>query len=236
MTGHYLINTLWRCQLQCPYCLLPHIKINRDGPEHGWSEWAVALRDHTPVGSILDFAGGDPLLFDGLPLLLSYLAETGRRWAVTTNALSDYGVDELVRIHPNGCVVINVSDHPGNVNNAENVARLQKVFPVVFNRVDHPQAGRQHKQITSFIPYQSWREGTELDGIRRWCNSGTYHWVADPTGDVFRCNPHMATAQEPIGNLFKRTLRVPEPIICETGCSTCYTSVPEAWPVTMYPV
>ena len=112
--GHYLINALWRCQLACPYCLLPHIKINRTAPEHHWAEWAVALRDHTSPGDLLDFAGGDPLLFPGLANLLKYLGAFGRRWAITTNAVDTDGVDALVKVQPAGCVLVNVSDHPSS--------------------------------------------------------------------------------------------------------------------------
>lgn len=232
MSNHYLINTSFRCQLSCPYCLLPHIKINRTAPEHSWAEWAVALRDYTPVDSILDFAGGDPLLFEGLAYLLDTLAKGGRRWAITTNAIHTEGVDELLRVRPGGCVLVNISDHPGSYDCESNVDRLRAAYPVVFNRVDHPKAG-QRRPITTVIPYQSWREGTEIDGIRRTCDSGQRHWVADPSGDVFRCNPAMATAQKPIGNLFRRTVVLPEPVVCETGCSTCYTASPGAWAVEM---
>jgi hypothetical protein len=235
--GHYLINTLWRCELHCPYCLLPHIAINRTAAHHSWSEWAVALRDYPEPGSILDFGGGDPLLMDGLPEMLRALADTGRYWALTTPATSKYGTDALLRSRPPGCVLINVSDHPGKYDAEANIARLQSVYRVVFNRVDYPVTGHRHDgDISTVIPYQSWREGTELDGIRRRCDSGQHHWVADPAGDVFRCNPQMAQGKETMGNLFARTLKVPDPVICETGCSTCYTSVPTAWPVTMVPV
>lgn len=231
--GHYLINMSWRCQLKCPYCLLPHIKINREAKEHDWSEWAKGLVAHTEPGSICDFAGGDPLLFDGLELVLEYLHKHGRRWAITTNAVSKIGVIELLRLRPEGCVLINVSDHPGNEGATRNVEALKRHYPVVFNRVDHPQAGRHFGPISSIIPYQSWREGTELDGIKRWCSSGMEHWVADPAGDVFLCNPAMATGRAPIGNLFDgNQIRRPErEFICDWGCSTCYTSVPDAWPV-----
>jgi hypothetical protein len=235
--GHYLINTLWECELKCPYCLLPHIKINRTAPHHSWAEWVVGLRDFTEPGSILDFGGGDPFLMDGLPEMLRALAETGRYWALTTPATNDRGVDALVRARPPGCVLINVSDHPGNYKCEHNIAKLQTIYRVVFNRVDYPLTGHRHDgDISSIIPYQSYREGTELDGIRRRCDSGLHHFIADPGGDLFRCNPWMAMGRESMGNLFKRTVRIPEPIICEDGCSTCYTSVPTAWPVTMVPV
>lgn len=229
---HVLINLSWKCQLACPYCLLPHIKINRAAPEHSWAEWAVALRDHTRPGSTIDFAGGDPLLFEGIAQLCAYLGDRGRRWAITTNAISKEGTEELLRVRPTGCALINVSDHPGRYDCDENVEHLRTVFPLVFNRVDHPKAGhRRDGNTTHVIPFQRWEDGTELDGVRRWCDSGARHWVADPGGDMFRCNPAMATAQAPIGNLFRRTLEVPEPIVCG-GCSTCYTAVGHsAWHV-----
>lgn len=230
---HVLVNLSWRCQLSCPYCLLPHIKINRHGPEHAWAEWAVALRDHTEPGAIIDLAGGDPLMFEGIADLCRVLGDSGRMWAITTNGISVRGTDEMIRVHPPGCVLINVSDHPGNYAAEVNIARLSRAFRVSFNRVDHPKAGHRHEQITNLIPFQTWEAGTELDGVRRWCDTGLTHWVADPTGDVFRCNPYMATGQTPTGNLFRRTVVTPDPIVCETGCSTCYTSVPGAWHETM---
>jgi sulfatase maturation enzyme AslB (radical SAM superfamily) len=232
--GHYLINLTWRCQIHCPYCLLPHIKINRQCVEHTWQDWVVGLCENTPTGSVLDFAGGDPLLFPGLAHMLKALADAGRRWAITTNALYTRAVDELILIHPDRCALVNVSDHPGNGTDEvdDNIERLRRAFPLKVNSVQVMDAGHR-RRIDDWIPYQSWREGTELDGIKRRCNSGVYHWVVDPGGDVFRCNPHMATAQKPIGNLFESKIVAPEPIICETGCSTCYTSVPGAWPVSM---
>lgn len=237
---HLLINLLWRCGLSCPYCLLPHIKINRDAQEHTWQEWTEALIDQTPPGSLYDFGGGDPLLFAGLARMVDVLARHGRHWAVTTSAVETSGVDELMHVRPHGCACFNISDHPGNYDASDNIRRLQSAFPVVFNRVDHPQAGHRHGDIHALIPYQTWRErGTDLDGIRRWCNSGIHHWVIDPGGDVFRCNPAMATAQTPLGNLFRRDIVIPEPCICETGCSTCYTGAPNgpaAWHVEMRPV
>ena len=138
---HLLINLLWRCGLSCPYCLLPHIKINREAQEHSWQEWTQALLDTTPPGSIYDFGGGDPLLFPGLARMADVLARNGRIWAVTTSAVEKSGVDEFMHVRPLGCACFNISDHPGNYDAADNISRLQTVFPVVFNRVDSP-AGR----------------------------------------------------------------------------------------------
>lgn len=226
-----LVNLSWKCQLSCPYCLLPHIKINRQAQEHTWQEWAEAFIKHLPYGSSVDIAGGEPLLFPGLPYILQSIGEHGIKWAITTNALDDEGVTELIWVNPIRCMMINVSDHPGNIGAAENIRRLSESFPVVFNRVDHPDAGTHFDNIRSVIPYQRYREGTELDGIKRYCHAGIHHWVIDPGGDVFICNVAMATGRDPIGNLFyDETIKRPKDgFICDWGCSSCYTSVPNAW-------
>lgn len=232
---HVLINLSWACQLECPYCLLPHIKINRDAKIHTWQEWKKGIIDNVTAGSVVDVAGGDPLLFPGLVYFLQALGDAGIFWAITTNAMHTKVVKELVDMKPRKCALVNISDHPGNAGADANIALLREHFNVKLNRVDVPEAGKR-SGVSELIPYQSWREGTELDGIKRLCNSGLNHWVADPAGDVFRCNPDMARGFEPIGNLFESQILAPDPIICESGCSSCYTSVPGAWPVEMRPV
>ena len=236
---HVLINLSWACQLECPYCLLPHIKINREAKVHGWMDWAKALISNVPAGSVVDIAGGDPLLYPDLAALVYVLGQAGIYWAITTNAMHTKAVDELIAAKPTKCALINVSDHPGNGSEevSENIVKLRTHFPLVINRVDTPDAGHHRDGVSSIIPYQSWREGTELDGITRICDSGQRHWVADPAGDVFRCNPDMARAYPPIGNLFEEDKIIkPAKVTCRSGCSTCYTSVPTAWPVEMKPV
>jgi hypothetical protein len=227
---HVLINLSWKCQLKCPYCLLPHIQINREAVEHSWQEWVIGITNNVTRGSIVDVAGGDPLLFPGLAYFLRGISSYGIHWAITTNALGEEGLEEILRVRPGGCVLVNVSDHPGNKFADANIERLREVYPVTINRVDHPQAGKRQVEIGNLIPYQSYREGTELDGIRRMCNAGINHWVADPGGDVFQCNVAMATGRKPIGNLFLGGIRTPsQPYVCDWGCSSCYTSVPGAW-------
>jgi len=230
--GHYLINPSWKCQLSCHYCLIPHIKINRKAKEHTWQEWADGIIKNAEPHSVIDVAGGEPLLFPGLGYFLQAIGEAGHLWAITTNAIDDEGVAELVRIRPTNCAQVNISDHPENQDKDENIEKLRSAFRVSVNRVDIP--GDWHRrEVNHLIPYQSWREGTELDGIKRICNSGLHHWVADPAGDVFRCNPEMACGKKPIGNLFSEPFQSPPPVICVDGCSTCQTSYPGAWMVDM---
>jgi MoaA/NifB/PqqE/SkfB family radical SAM enzyme len=232
-----LVNMTWRCQLECDYCLLSHIKINRHAKEHSWQEWGAAFVHHLPPGSSVDLAGGDPLLFWGLVEFLTHINKYGGiRWAITTNAIHTPMIDDLINNHPSGCALINISKHQGNNTKQvqDNIRRLKEAgFPVVINIVDHPKAGTWEGRVSSVIPYQSWKEGDALDGIKRECSSGVEHWVLDPSGDVFLCNVAMALGFSPLGNIFEDDI-IPKPkvpFICEFGCSSCYTSVPDAWPV-----
>ena len=80
--GHYLINLSWKCQAHCPYCLIPHIKVNHKARPHGWKKWAAGIIQNCPKGSVIDVAGGDPLLYKDLVPFLEAIAEAGLRWAL----------------------------------------------------------------------------------------------------------------------------------------------------------
>lgn len=229
-----VINPSWNCQLHCPYCWLPHTKINRDAPEHPWIQWAQAIIEHVPSGSIVDVSGGEPLLYDGLINLLCAIAPFGIRWAITTNALHTPVVDELIRANPPRCAMINVSDHSGNKAAHENIQKLRSsAFPVTVHRTQHPGAGH-HEDGAGLITYQRWAEGEALDGVKRICNAGVKHCVVDPGGDVFRCCVDMQVANKPMGNLFESSFRMAQGAsVCDFGCSTCYTENPGEWMVNM---
>lgn len=228
MSMHVLINLSWKCQLKCPYCLIPHIKANKRAKEHSWQDWAAGIIRHVTPGSIVDVAGGEPLLFPGLAHFLAAIAGAGINWAITTNALSSEGIDELLAVRPGRNVMVNVSDHPGNQGADANIERLRTAYHVAINRVAHSQAGKR-PGIRTIIPYQRYREGQEQDGQRRLCDSGIRHWVADPAMNVFLCNVAMATGRAPIGNLLGEIETPAGPFECDWGCSTCYTSCPGAW-------
>jgi hypothetical protein len=202
--------------------------------EHTWLEWAEALAFYVPEQSVVDVAGGEPLLFRGLVPMLHAIASRNIRWAVTTNAMSTPAVEELVRVRPANNVVINVSDHLGNVEADANIRRLRSAFEVVVNRVDHPDAGHRDIEIASQLPYQAWKEGAATDRIPRTCTAGTNHWVADPAGDVWLCNVDLQVGNPPIGNIFDRTFKTGyRRMRCGFGCSSCYTTDPAAWRLEM---
>ena len=233
---HIVINPTWRCQLRCGYCWLESVHLNRK-VEHSWLDWAEALVFYVPEQSVVDVAGGEPLLFRGLVPMLQAIAARNLRWAITTNAVSTPAVEELVKARPANNVVINVSDHQGNAEADANIERLQSAFSVVVNRVDHPDAGRRDIEIASVLPYQAWKEGCATDGVPRTCTAGTSHWVADPAGDVWRCSVDMQVNNRPIGNLFDRTFTAGGRCIrCDFGCSSCYTTDPGAWLLDMHAI
>jgi hypothetical protein len=226
-----VINPSWKCQLQCTYCWLPHTKINREAVEHPWHEWAEALIRILPKGSIVDVCGGEPLLYEGIERLLKQLGDNGIHWAVTTNALASEGVERLIKIKPERCVVINISDHRGNLEARSNIDRLRGIFPTVIHRLIHPAAGMHERQACG-ITYQPWKEGEALDGKRRRCNAGVQHCVTDPSGDAWRCVVDMQVGNEPFGNIFEENFHfLRGDFMCDFGCSTAYTQAPGEWMV-----
>lgn len=231
---HVVVNPTWRCQLACPYCWLPHTRIVRGVAEHTWQQWIIALGAALPPRSIIDISGGEPLLFDGLPELLLAIGSREMAWAITTNALHTSAVERLIKLHPLHCAAINVSDHVWNERARENIDRLRAAgYPVNVNRVSHPKAGH-HEPGGAELPYQDWEAGTALDGIARHCDAGLNHWVADPAGNVWRCQVSMQLGHPPLANLFTDERHTVD-MLCGYGCSTCYRDTPEAWHIKMGP-
>lgn len=231
-----VINPSWKCQLSCDYCWLPHTKINRKAKEHTWGEWATAIKEHIPRGSIVDVAGGEPLMYPDLTKLLTEIGRNGIKWAITTNALSNKGVKELTAKKILGSIVINVSDHSGNKDATKNIAKLSAMYSVNIHKCEHPSAGK--RKNTKSVTYQPWIEGEALDGVKRECTAGINHWVIDPGGDVFRCCVDMQVGNEPLFNIF--TIEDPTWLgftdmdrSCDFGCSTCYTENPAEWEIEM---
>jgi MoaA/NifB/PqqE/SkfB family radical SAM enzyme len=200
--------------------------------ERPWQEWASALALALPPGSSVDISGGEPLIYPGIVNLVAALGAAGIRWAITTNGLNERVLDELCRHQPPNCGLILVSAHAQNPGWLSAVERLRRAgFPVDVNRVGHPaapQVGERHNEIT----FQNWEDGTALDGIPRICDAGRRHWVADPSGDVYRCQVLLQLGHKPIGNLLDAPLPEVGEWECRVGCSTCYTDHPAAWRVS----
>ena len=231
---HIAIFPTWECQLNCAYCSIRNSQIDRTTAPVRWEMWANALTDVLPRGAIVDIAGGEPLLYEGLPELIEALGNAGLLWAVTTNAKDTKLINALaacIRSLP-GCVCFNVSDHSGNPEAHDNIAKLRQAgYRVNVHRVDHPKAG-VHEPDAVTITYQDWINGAAVDGIKRKCTAGIDHWVADPQGDMWRCVVALETGQPAAGNLFTRKVRKTS-LLCDFGCTSCYTENPASWQVEM---
>lgn len=229
---HVCIFPTWNCQLSCAYCSIRNSKIDRSVEGVTRHQWADALRLAVPRGSIVDIAGGEPLLYEGIIDLLHALGTYGLIWAITTNAKASSIVHQICNERPRGCACINVSDHPGNPEAHENIARLRAAgYMVNVHRVDHPAAGH-HEPDAQLITYQDWKGGKAVDGKPRRCTAGLNHWIAGPNGDMWRCIVAMETGQQPGGNLFTGEVKTTG-MFCDYGCSTCYTEDPASWCVQM---
>ena len=229
---HVAIFPTWECQLICEYCSIRHSQIDRSVKPVAWQMWQYNLRDVLPRGSIIDIAGGEPLLYSGIVDLAWSLGNAGFRWAITTNAKASEVISYFCRERIHGAACFNVSDHAGNPEAHENVIKLRRAgYTVNVHRVDHPAAG-QHEPDAKLITYQDWRGDNAVDGIKRKCSAGIDHWVADPQGDMWRCVVALETGQPPSGNLFTRKVEKTS-LLCDFGCTTCYTENPAEWGVEM---
>lgn len=232
MNSHVCIFPTWKCQLACSYCSIRNSKIDRSTPSVDWRQWATALPRVLPPGSIVDVAGGEPLLYWNLLSLLDALAKAGLRWGLTTNAKCREAITRLALYRIPGCAQINVSDHAGNPEVGRMIRLLRTAgYPVNVHRVDHPAAG-QHEPDAITIPYQDWSGGRATDGVKRHCTAGLKHWVADPKGDLWRCVVALETGQPSAGNLFTGEVK-PTGAECDFGCTTCYTEDPASWGIEM---
>lgn len=229
---HVAIFPTWSCQLICDYCSIRHSQIDRSVSPVPWQKWAKALPKVLPRNSIIDIAGGEPLLYDGIVDLLIALGANHLRWALTTNAKATAQIERLCEDMPPGAVCINVSDHIGNPEAHGNIAALRDAgYAVNVHRVDHPAAGT-HESDAELITYQDWVDDNAVDGIARKCTAGAEHWVADPQGDLWRCIVAMQIGQPSSGNLFTREVHTTG-LRCEFGCTSCYTEDPESWGIEM---
>lgn len=233
-----VVNPTWRCQFRCPYCWVIAVGF-RDNPgrELPWQEWVAALTKHIPKGSIIDFSGGEPLLFKGFYPMLNWLLRKREdlNWAVTTNLASDewelFYSDPLPR-----CAVINVSSHPESSQEVQaRAAMLTQRYPLRVNWVVHPSSEKPdvEREWLNEITYEDWEGGNAVDGVPRYCNAGEKHWFIDPQGYIFNCSIEPRLGVVPSGNIFTGKFPKGGERLCKVGCGTCYTDNPSNWLVTM---
>lgn len=234
-----IANLTWRCQMSCDYCWVRamgwHTQRNELSPRW-WLWWLRQLE----AGSLIDFSGGEPLMYDGIVTLLDGLP-SHVLWAMTTNLVREEALKALLRVHPAGCVQINTSWHAqAPLDFWERVDAVRQHYHVAVNVVDHPGAPAVPDNlpagvVVSHIPYQAFNEGEGMDGKTRMCNAGVDHLACDPAGNVYRCLVAMQKGEQPLGTVKDgpEALRTSGMRRCEGGCTTCYTDNPAAWTVNM---
>lgn len=237
-----IIHPTWACQFRCSYCSVHARGLEKDPRTLHWRRWADWIRQ-LPASSTIEISGGEPLLYRGLIDLLRAIVEMGLGWGLTTNAAHSAAVEALAGARLAACAGLNVSIQPESpLDILERAALLREAgYPVRLNWVDHPgsppfpSVRTQVEFHVNRIPYQAWLEGGALDTVRRVCSAGSSHLCCDPVGRVYRCLVHLQLGIAPLGTiaapLTEVTLRGLQP--CDTGCSTCYTTMPESWGLKM---
>jgi len=234
-----VVNLTWRCQLQCPYCWVRALGWHTRKGELHWKNWAWWIR-RIPKLFVVDFSGGEPLLYPGIVELIEHIQRGRFFWAMTTNLVD---MATMERITPRGCGALNVSYHPGSP--PDFVGRIERLKQLGFvprvNVVQHPSVPEVPTGLhpVDRFPYQAFSEGEAVDGIPRRCNAGWEHFVADPLGRVHRCAVWMQKSQLPMGTIAQEVdfLLLPDSLRpCEIGCTTCYTVSPEDWHIRMEPM
>ncbi len=234
-----IIHPTWECQFRCPYCSVHAQGLESDTRVLAWKQWADWICQ-LPPGSVVEISGGEPTLYLHLGSLLGAIVEKGFSWGLTTNAAHMPVVMALVEAQARNCLALNVSIQPESppdiVERAETLREAG--YPVNLNWVDHPDSPPVPDGFgfgVNRIPYQAWAEGDALDGVRRVCSAGSSHLCCDPSGRVYRCLVHLQLGVGQLGTIAEplhgMTLRGVQP--CDTGCSSCYTVMPEAWAVKM---
>ncbi len=233
---HMAVNLTWECQLRCPICWIDDLGIDRESPVRDWTEWRDAL-SRWGEHALIDFSGGEPLLFPHFHKLMLALASANVAWAVTTNMLADDVVERFLRMPVSNCVSWNISYHDGIQRpQIERALQLKAAgYNVAINAVLHPSEPLPSREDVgglpiSWIPYQDWKHGG-VDRIPRICNAGMQHIVMAPDGTVYRCQVELQKGLPPIGNVLTgQLLAPPSTHLCLIGCSTCYTQNANAAP------
>ncbi len=112
MGSHHLIQPTFRCQNHCMYCWLndtirarPEMMAARERP---WQDWVAAINRDKP--SVVDLAGGEPLLYAGLAKIIRACPKT--MFGLSTNGLELDALRWLCVLQPDNLIGINLSIHP----------------------------------------------------------------------------------------------------------------------------
>lgn len=242
---HFLLNLTWQCPNRCPYCWMRKTVALRpelyDAPTRPLADWVAAIHRDKP--ELVDIAGGEPLLVEWLPELMSACPST--YFGVSTNGLISDGVLRLCKAQPQNIVAINVSYHPDASARwvwydarwqwAVSVLR-QAGFRVHVNVVDYANNVARSQAALGWLNAQSiphevspYEEVAGLGGYRSLglvCKGGINHLTVGPDGMAWPC---LTVLRSPyweelvLGNWLDGTIDLTrKPVPCYLDCADYY--------------
>lgn len=203
---HYLINTTWKCQLNCSYCWVRrHVNKTPELTEaitRPYEDWANAIKRDPP--DVMDIGGGEPLSIDWTLDLIRQFPNIG--WGISTNGLNIDKIEELAACRIPQVININLSFHPEAAKYAwysdqwkrEIIMLAEAGYPVHPNLMDTPyglKAGAwainwlksigMHMIISPMCGgLEESRYPSETSLI---CDAGQNVIVVDPAGNAWPC-------------------------------------------------
>jgi MoaA/NifB/PqqE/SkfB family radical SAM enzyme len=241
MPDRVVVNLSWKCNLgNCPYCWLKYIaqseSVLQVTSDRSADEWVEALNRLDPA--ILDFAGGEPLIFPGFIDLLTQL-DPKHRYAITTN-LHGEALRDILRIPTGNCVHVTASYQPtGRLDPDEFMFRLDtlrlKGISCSINLVNHEsfpnvqdvaQLFRSKGFTVSVSPYEHPPNLEVPNDVTFLCQAGIRHYFLNSNGDVYPCCSwfrYSGREQRNMGNIFNGSFRkYSTPQTCRLRCEMYY--------------
>ena len=133
----------WKCNYNCHYCGLP-----KDTRKTTADQWVQAFERFIACnefdGGLLHTNGGEPLFYDGIEKIFSFMASKGFEICLTTNLSSDVWKKVVHAAPPEKWRSINCSLHPTEpkfsweVYSGRILALKALGYPVAMNLVGHP--------------------------------------------------------------------------------------------------
>lgn len=234
-----IANLTWKCNLGCPYCWVA-LSLKKEGIAPGqdaaWLQWSRAFQKMPP--SVIDFAGGEPLLFPMVHALIASLPQR-HKWAITTNLTLKAPLERLIAsADPKRCQAFNCSyQRCSGMSQPEFLSHLQLVrsagFPASVSVVvsDWTRATALadyeffalHGFPVNLILFEDPRAITE--GQHRFrCLAGSRGYTVNNNGDAYRCPTWLRYPGRKggyLGNIFDGTFRKSPGVECTLSCEKC---------------
>lgn len=227
MMRHYLINPTWICPFKCSYCWVEATVRMRPmfhAEARPWQDWAMAInRDGI---ELIDIAGGEPFVYDGLYELMEHCPRT--MFGLSTNGWRHEEIGRFAaRPRLINLISINCSLHPESRNRtgyldryAASINSLRSAgYPVMASIVcsgdNEAETERERAQLAeagvhvSLSPFEDMQDVVELQDTPLLCQGGVDHLVLAPDGMAWPCLTTLRSprwAETCLGNWIDGTL------------------------------